>query len=250
MSRFVAILLGTALLCTAAQAQAAPIKFKGSDSGGRAAKVTFENVGNTLVAKLKNTSMSDVGVPNEVLTGVFFKVTGNPALTRVSGVLGATSNVVNGATPLDGVVGGEWALGEGLNQYGANMGISSSGLGLFGPSDRFPGANLYGPESPDGLQYGLTSAGDNPSTGNSAVTDTPLIKNEVIFTLGNWTFGDPTDYISNVTFQYGTALTEPSISGTRIVISQAPEPGVAVLLTVAGAALVRRRLAAARRKRQ
>jgi hypothetical protein len=249
MSRLVGVLLGTALLCTAVPAQAVPISFTGSDTGGRKAKITFENIGTTLVAKLKNTSMTDVGVPNQVLTGVFFKVTGNPALTKVSALIGAGSNVVNGTTPLDNVVGGEWAFRNGLNQYGANMGISSTGLNLFGAANRFPGANLAGPDSPDGLQYGITSAGDNPSLGNQKVTSAPLIKNEVIFTLGNWTFGDPTNYISNVTFQYGTDLAEPHTTGT-IIISQAPEPGLVLLLTVAGAAIGRRRFAANRRSRQ
>ena len=249
MFRMAGILLGVALLGGAVPAQAAPITFNGSDIEGRKAKVTFENIGNTLVLKLKNTSMVDVGVPNQVLTGVFFKVNGNPALTKVSALLGDTSNVVNGATPLDNVVGGEWAYRNGLNQYGANMGISSTGLSLFGAANRFPGANLSGPDSPDGLQYGITSQGDNPSVGNQKVTTAPLIKNEVIFTLGNWTFGDPTNYISNVTFQYGTDLAEPSIPG-RIVISQAPEPGMLLLFGVAGAALGRRRFTAAFRNRR
>jgi hypothetical protein len=238
MSRIAGALFGFAVLLAAVPTQAAAITFTGSDSGGRAAKVTFENIGSTLVMRLKNTTMADVGVPNQVLTGVFFNVAGNPLLTATSAVLGATSSVLFDSAPAGGDVGGEWAYRNGLTQYGANTGISSTGLSLFGAGNRFPGANLDGPDAPDGLQYGITSAGDNPTVGNTKVTGaSPLIKNEVVFTLGNWTLGDPTDYLSNVTFQYGTDLSEPSIPGRRITITQVPEPAALLLFGVAGVAL-------------
>ena len=245
MSRVAGALVALGMLMAVAPAEAAPITFAGSDTGGRAAKVTFENVGNTLVLKLKNTSMADVGVPNQVLTGVFFRVTGpaanpNPALTRVSAVLGANSDVLFAPQPAGDVVGGEWGYRNNLNQYGANSGISSTGLDLFGSGERFPGPNLQGPDAVDGLQYGITSKGDDPNVGNTKVTGAAaLIKNEVVFTLGNWTLGDPTDYISNVTFQYGTDLSEPSIPGRRITITQVPEPSTLLLFGMAG--LVARR---------
>src|SRR5688572_31723901 len=170
MSRIAGALFGFAIMFAAVPAHAAAITFTGSDSGGRAAKVTFENIGNTLVMRLKNTSMADVGVPNQVLTGVFFKVTGNPLLTATSAVLGAGSSVLFDSAPAGGNVGGEWAYRNGLNQYGGNTGISSTGLNLFGSGNRFPGSNLDGPDAPDGLQYGITSAGDNPAVGNTKVT--------------------------------------------------------------------------------
>jgi hypothetical protein len=231
--RLAGVLAGLVLIGAAAPVLAAPITFNGSDTEGRSAKVTFEVSGNNLIVRLKNTSMADVGVPNQVLTGVFFNVAGNPLLTRTSAVLGSTSHVVNGPTPLNDVVGGEWAYRNGLNQYSANSALSSTGLGLFGSSNRFPGSNLNGPDAPDGLQYGITSMGDNPTLGNNKVTSTPLIKDEVIFTLGNWTLGDPTPKISNVTFQYGTDLSEPSFAG-RVRISQVPEPSTLLLFGVAG----------------
>jgi hypothetical protein len=101
------------------------------------------------------------------------------------------------------------------------------GLGLFGSHDLFPGRNLQGPRSPDGLQYGITSAGDDPLTGNAAVTGrNALISNSVLFTLT----GLPLDYdldVSNVSFHYGTDPCGPNDPGFPVSV---PEPASLFLL--------------------
>jgi len=221
---------------------AAPVLFSGS-SGGLAATVSFDIVGSQLQVVLANTSTGDVLVPTDVLTAVFFNIAGNPLLTRNSAISGGPTYLgpahVSGAGT---VVGGEWAYLNGLNQYSANSGISSSGLGIFGPGNRFPGANLAGPGSPDGLQYGLASAGDNQATGNpGGVLNNELTKSSVNFLL---TTATPFDLsaISNVTFQYGTALSEGHFSGTPP--RSVPEPdslGLAGLALLATAVIRRRR---------
>jgi hypothetical protein len=203
---------GLASLLLATALYASPLTFSGS-SGSLSASVTFELVGGSLFVTLTNTSSADVLVPTDVLTGVFFNVSGNPALSRTSGVIAAGSGAFVGAVPTlpaGGIIGGEWAYLNGLSQYGANSGISSSGLGLFGPGDVFPGSNLEGPADPDGVQYGLSSAGDDLTTGNAPILGSGLIKNSAFFTLGgvSGVFS-----ISNVTFQYGTALSEGHITG-------------------------------------
>jgi hypothetical protein len=74
------------------------------------------------------------------------------------------------------------------------------------------------------LGYGITSAGDDTSTGNKRVTgDLPLIQNQVVFTLS----GLPSDFdlvtaVSDVSFQYGTDLREPNLP--------VPEPATMLLL--------------------
>jgi len=118
----------------------------------------------------------------------------------------------------------------------AGFGLSSAGLGLFSPSDNFPGSNLQGPASVDGLQYGITSAGDDAATGNAAVTGgNALIQNSVILTLT----GLPADFdinsIHNVTFQYGTALTGTQI-GVAGYAGYAPVPEPTTM--IAGALLL------------
>lgn len=215
MSRFRArraLCAAAILLCTAGMAQASMLDVSIS-VGNRAASARFQVSGTNLIVTLTNTSTADVTEPVYVLTGVFFDITGpTVTLSRTSAVLAAGSTVIGAAQPAGGVVGGEWAYKSGLSgaPFGTHNGISSSGLGLFGPSDRFPGDNLSGPTDPDGLQYGITSAGDNPATHNGGA-DTELIKNSVVFTLaGVPEHFDPSTRIVNVAFQYGTALTEPS----------------------------------------
>lgn len=218
------------------QAYAADVTFSASQ-GHRAASASFQVSGNDLIVTLTNTSLVDALVPVDILTGVFFDVAGAPlSLTRVSAIVPAGSFVHNGPTDPGNSVGGEWAYLGGLSgaPEGTDYGISSTGLGLFGPGDRFPGADLQPPASPDGLQYGITSAGDNLATGNSPLTSgsNALIKNQVVFTLSGLPNGfDPMAQISNVQYQYGTDLSEPHF----------PEPASAVLLGIAAIGLIRRR---------
>ena len=215
------------VLLIAVSASATPITFTGS-SGNLAASATFDVVGVNLQVTLTNTSLVDVLVPTDVLTAVFFTVAGDPTLTRVSALLNAGSTVFFGGTDPGGVVGGEWAYENHIAApVGADEGIFSAGFG-FNANLRFPGNDLQAPASVDGLQYGLTSAGDNSATGNTPVTGTnALIQNSVIFTLGGaLPVGfDPSTSITNVSFQYGTALDEPNVPGTPI-----PEPATMLLL--------------------
>src|SRR3972149_9928401 len=151
-------------------------------SGNLAASAKFEQVGLNIVVTLTNTSPADVDDPPDILTGVFFDIDGVGALTSGSAVIGPGSTVAFGGTDPGGVVGGEWAYASVLvgAPLGATEGISSAGLGLFGGAT-FPGTNLQGPAAVNGLQYGITSAGDILATGNAAVTGgNALIQNQVV----------------------------------------------------------------------
>ena len=227
----------------ALEANAIPVTFSGS-SGSFAASVSFDLIGGQLKVVLTNTSAADVLVPTDVLTAVFFNIAGNPTLNRVSGISGGNT-YLNGAVvnPAGTVVGGEWAYLNGLSQYSANSGISSSGLGIFGPPDLFPGPNLSGPVSPAGLQYGLTSAGNIVTTGNAAVLGNELTKNFDTFWLDGLPLGFTLASISNVTFQYGTALDEGHFGGLNG--NGIPEPSTIALLGLGlvGFAVARRRRA-------
>ena len=224
-------IMGGLLLCGVDKGKAFGAVTFSASSGARAASATFDVVGGNLVVTLANTSTFDVlspaGTPATnagILTAVFFDVTGqSTALTSLSAVVGAGSAIVFDTAPPPlffgpgTVVGGEHAYAYNASGLGGAVapfvtqtnGISSAGFGIFG-SATFPGANLDPPLALDGLNYGLTSAGDNLATGNAAVTGgNPLIQNSVVFTLGAWS--SVLSAINNIRFQYGTALNEGTI---------------------------------------
>ncbi len=124
-------------------------------------------------------------------------------------------------------------------------------MGIFS-SANFNGPNLEGPDALDGLQYGITSAVDDPTTGNATVTGNyQLIKNSVTFLLdipdgANFDLSN----INNVVFQYGTALADPQLGGSCSGSdcgggSTVPEPTSLLLLgsgiAVLGVAALRRK---------
>jgi len=231
------ILFIVGIMLLAGPAKSLPITFS-QVIGDFSAEVIFQiNGDGDLEVILTNTSTADVLVPVDVLTGVLFDIAGDPILTRLSALLHDGSVVLfaenDFEAALDEIVGGEWAYTTGLDATpfsSATQGIGSAGMGLFGDPDTFPGPDLQPPPNVDGLQYGLTSAGDDPDTGNTPVTaagQNNLIQNSVIFTLGLLPDGfDPFTDISNPYFLYGTSLGEsPTV----------PEPST-LLLLVSGVA--------------
>ncbi len=219
-----------------APSAAAPITFTGS-SGSLSASATFTVVGSNLQIVLTNSGTSDALVPTDVLTGIFFDVTGIPSLSAVSATSGGTSSTLNVGNPAIFVsasgtnIGGAWAYEQGTLAHGALYGISAAGLGVFGTSNVFPGPNVDGDPGVDGLDYGLLPAGDNLTTGNGGLNGRTLTKNSDTFllSLGSLPGFNPSASIHNLTFQYGTALTETSIPG-RPPALETPEPVTLALL--------------------
>lgn len=222
---------------SASLASAVGVLFGGS-SGSLSASANFEVDGTTLVVTLTNNASMDVTVPAHVLTSLFFSVNGAPlSLTPDSAVLGPGSAAIYAPQPAGGVVGGEWDYTSGISRGGVlaglEYGIGSSGLGIFGPAS-FPGPNLAGPVSVNGVSFGLTSAGDNPTTGNGGIMNTDgLIRDSVVFRLSGLPAGFNPSSIDEVFFLYGTAIGE---GGFRV-----PTPGAAALLTLGGFFGLRRR---------
>jgi hypothetical protein len=132
-------------------AQAAIVFNGGADS--LSASASFDLIGTQLTAVLTNTSASDALVPTNILTAFFFNVTGGSSLLSPMSAISGGPTYLKGVqvSPAGTAIGGEWAC-AGVSQYGANAGISSTGLGLFGPGDLFPPQiDLSSPLSPDGL---------------------------------------------------------------------------------------------------
>ena len=231
-----AALCAAGVACVAVGSASAGVVWSGS-SGSKAASADFSAAAGKLTIVLSNDSTADAGVPTDILTGIFFDIAGSPlSLARISVTVPAGNGVfisnTGAAGPVDpgNVVGGEWGYKGGLSgaPQSAKYGVSSSGLGLFGSGELFPGSNLQGPSSPDGLQYGITSAGDNIMTGNGGLSGQALIKHKIVIVLDGVGANFDLASIGNVSFQYGTDLSEPNIPGT-------PSPGA---IALAGAACV------------
>jgi hypothetical protein len=239
-----AVAVAAITLCSVQRCHAASRTYEGSDNAlGLNAEVKFEQIGSDLKVTLSNTSTHDVTQSNQVLTGVYFNLLNNPSLLSGSpakATVVSPNSVLNGSTGANGNVGGEWAYKQSssslLSDY--HQGISASGLGIFGPSDRFdPSQNLSGPSSGSlgGIDYGLVSAGDNPATGNTPILTKPLIKSSLELLFPGMGGLDLKNLDKTVRFQYGTSTTEPSFTGDA-----APEPGSLSLLALAAAPLVAR----------
>jgi hypothetical protein len=257
MKSLIGASVGAALLlaASATPGHATAITLTGTGTGGLKASVTFDNVvvsGNHyLQVTLANTGHYNASKPIDILTGVYFNIQGsNPTLTRFSATL-APGSTVKDIDPDPTNLGGEWAYKAGLSVGGFTRGISSSGLGLFGPGDRFPGPNLQGPNDPDGIQYGITTLNDPDDTGagndNGGIRGSQMARNSVVFLLGGIGAGfDPSAAIFEVRFQYGTSLTEPSFeSNYRGSSTRVPQPSSLALLAFGalGAVLVASRRA-------
>ena len=175
------------------------------------------------------------------MSGLFWDFTGSPVLTPVSATVAAgailgTCNPANCAAITN--VGGEFGYQATSFTGGADRGISSSGYlttGLPGNIGNFnngaAGTDLDNPDSLNGINFGIISAaaGYNP---NGGLANDPVIRDAVTFVLTGVN-GLTNASISNVSFQYGTALNElnvpATVDGGGGSTGNVPEPATAAM---------------------
>lgn len=190
------------------------------------AGVIFDYDGSSVLkVTLQNTVAGGAYVPSDVLTDLFWTDSSSATFTPVSAALGAGSTVVNAPASYD--LGKEWQFLKGLSgPGGTNAGIGSSGLGIFGSGNFSAGGNPT-----DGMNYGIIS-GVNAAA-NPAVNSGVFVQDAMVFTLTVGA-GFSLSSISNVYFQYGTALGEPLLAGQPSSPSNVPEPGAVAMLATMG----------------
>ncbi|MEH1819503.1 MAG: XDD4 family exosortase-dependent surface protein [Nostoc sp.] len=212
----------------------------GGSSNALSATAVFDNsVAGQLKLTLTNTGPG-ASVPTDILTGLFWDYAGSPLSNLTLSSAKATSLITNNVTStgdfdLTKVNGNkvEWGFAKttassGLggtanvssNQVTQHYGIGTAGFGIN------PGFGLSGGQQ---MNYGIITGYDSA---NPAVSGGTFIKNSATFTFT----GLPTNFdlakISNLRFQYGTGLDEPS---TYYIApppppKKVPEPGATVAL--------------------
>ena len=190
---------------------AAATTFNATNGSNLSASATFDIIAGNLIVTLTNTSAVDVNAPAQILHALFFDVAGNPSLTYTSAnICGSCSFTAAGPTGTD--VGAEWGYITNPSGVTQGYGLSSAGYGI-GSYLFVTGATDQPHQGtpPAGGDYGLVSAGYATSGDNGGVTNNqPYINNSVIFNLG--VYNGSLSNISNLRFQYGTALTDPSLT--------------------------------------
>jgi len=204
-----------AAMAFAQSAKADTLTFTGS-SGDLAASVTFTVTGNTLTVELSNTATADASVPADVLTAVFFNTNGVSLTPTSATITSGSLQLHDGTTVHTGTltnIAGEWAYVEGSDQ-----GVGAAGFSVFGSGDIIDdSAPLFNTQTPagtagappDGLAGGLITGFDSP---NGGLQNRWLLNGTATFTFtfdGTLSAADITD----VVFQYGTSLDEPSFPG-------------------------------------
>jgi hypothetical protein len=184
-------------------------------TGSLGANVVFHDLGGGLLQiTLTNTGTGDVDAPSQVLTAINFNCscgTLTPVSANVSGDVVNSGSVVvayNPGSPLN--VGGEWAYLTAAQSGTGSQAITSMG-GYATGTPNFNGPNLGGPDnSVDGVQYGIVPSTED-GIGNGGVTGNDLIQHDVVFVLSG--FNGDLSHITNVSFEYGTAVGENPFGG-------------------------------------
>lgn len=244
MQRFLAAAALSGLLAAVGGTARASAVFVGSGSNSVSgnpisASANFSISGNQLTITLANTNIALAAggkyVQTDVLCGLFFDVTGNPILTYTSATASTlrTGTSVTTSPPSALDVKTEWVYKRDTSGLAPSVpqhyGLGTAGYGIF-PT---PGGQQF--------NYGIMGSNFDGTNGNNPVNGGTFAQTSITYKF-TFTGSLSEDAFSNVRFQYGTALDEPSLPG----VSTAPEPSSLALLGVGGLVC----LGLARRKRQ
>ena len=249
-------LLGT-LFCIPGTATS--VLFTGSN-GNLMGSANFVLIGDTLTIELKNTASVKANAPSQVLIGIFFDLAGNPVTNLQSIAVDSSSSIVNCVsncgpgtlvdTNFSGFNGG-WQYLSGINNASTgDYGVGTAGFGIFNGTATGGGGGCAGNQQ---FCFGLI-----PTAGTDHVqlNTKQFIQSGIAVTLkitnlpANY---DIRDAVSGLRLQYGTSLTEPSITtferypGPDDLESQGqvPEPSTYALMGfgLLGLGLLKRRKA-------
>ncbi|RAM52804.1 MAG: PEP-CTERM sorting domain-containing protein [Hapalosiphonaceae cyanobacterium JJU2] len=156
--------------------------------------------------------------PSDVLTAVFWDYNGSPL--NLSLLSATASTVVSGSSTVGNNVDllgslNEWKLPNASNTNGLpgitqDYGIGTAGLGIF--------------QGGGGQQFNYGIISNYSDDANKAVKDGTFVKGSATFLLSGLTSDFDITKIGNIRFQYGTSLSEASLTPTP---TPAPAPAPA-----------------------
>ena len=193
-----------------------------------------------------------------VLTGFTWNATGNPAITAVSAVIAAGSQLIETSgttvTPVDpqpSNINYGWAYRSNLSGTYGPYGVGAaggSGDPSFGANDRINSTSTI---PLDGVDYGVVPVLASGKGFNNGLKD-PVVQSSIVltFNVGPGSTFDPMNDITDAYFLFGSNLTPHSAGGGT---HASPEPSSLALLSigivgVAGAARRRRRRASSQQQ--
>ena len=223
----------------------------GFASGDLSALATFSVSGSTLTVTLENTASVDVTAPEDVLTGVFFDISGfggtlTPQSALLSSVVG-TPVLFNSVTTQPGTghnnfagvgdIGSEAGYRDGASIEQAGTGDHAIGMvgmdDFMGVTTRFDlddSHDLQKGASLGGMEYGIVNASYTGGANHPLDGANALVTTSIIYTFGGFA-GSESD-IGNIAFNYGTEF------------NPIPAPGAAALAMIGFGAVgwLRRRI--------
>jgi hypothetical protein len=227
-------LLIAAALATASCSCFGAITFGGSGTGGRVASVTFSEAGGDLVVTLSTMGKEPTTQWDStyLLGAVFFNYTGPGTLAAndtSSGAVLPNGDGVIGSLTSGATIGSYWAYGSGVTggPNGASQVLTGVGYGL----GNLPSTGNMGPDGQKvGGADGSLLGWNNVKNANASVTGhEPVAYTTIQFTLMGSDL--PSSLVAldftDVTFQYGTSLTDTEIAGNLVVPLREPNYGIA-----------------------
>ena len=170
----------------------------------------------TLTVVLTDKQATELDTTGNLLSALFFSISGTPALTYESATASTSINSSNTSLGTNVNFASYWNYSSAPGEYSASYGLGSVGLGVPGFSGGCCAGEVAG------------SAGVNGGDDGFKTKNGPWADNKVTFV-----FDLPTDTVtsdltvSDVTFQYGTELTDNHLTG-----ESAPTPEASSVLSL------------------
>jgi hypothetical protein len=218
----------------------APTNVKSEKGVTLKASATFTVSNLDLIIELSNISTNDPRSASDILTGIFFDISTNLTLTKVSAAVAPGSKVIGPLLGYNGDVSGQWAYRGNLptgslsKDAPGEYGLSSTKFSFFKKSNLFSDTKFPRTSPLSSVQFGITDMSELATKAQGSIKNADLIQNTIVLILN----GLPVDFsladISGVTFVFGTSASIKKgidIGGT--MVAQIPEPSTVVLVAIA-----------------